>query len=81
MYDQMLLSKEAIYNMMQQPVTTNIGKYKILFSSFDAIITASEDSVEVTQTQGAALRKIIGIKYDMEIGISADPDFVDSYGR
>lgn len=81
MYDQTLISREELYNMMQQPVTTNIGKYKLLFSSFEAIITSCDDAVAVETTDGAALRDIIGIRFDLDIGITADPDFVDSYGK
>lgn len=81
LYDQTLIAKDEVLAMMQQPVTTNIGKYKLLFSSFDAIISASDDQVVLTPTEGAALREIIGFKFDLDIGITADPDLVDGYGR
>lgn len=82
MYEKKVLDYSNIYHMIQNPVTTNLGKYKVLFSSFRPIVTKVEGDITPMQnTNDTELRTLAGIQYKMDIGISASPDLVDDYGR
>lgn len=80
MYKDIPLEWEFIDNLSNHPAHVLIGKYKILHYDFAPLLDPrnNENYPEDAEYQ---LRELIGFQYDVDIGITADPKCVESYGN
>lgn len=63
------------------PAHLLIGKYKLLHYDFAPLLQPIKDDPKYPETEDYQLREIIGFVYHVDMGISADPKCVESYGN
>lgn len=69
--------------MCGQATTTEIGKYKFLFYDFSIITNDANEKYAKykIENETSDIRECVGMNFNLDIGITANPKMVNDYGR